>query len=302
MKPLINTDRPSRKPRTRKDMIEYLNGHFRYDTMSSWNRSTSYAVNVKLHKITFPDKDTEDAAYMWIWRDGDFNEPIEAARRVFDEFAERHGWGWQIGFNGRSSGYLVLYDGGRKQLDHKSRCSKCWQLNFKLVPPEPLRFPDGTSEARLHAAYNKQRGTSVELLKQLPEVKSLGFFPGEIEQRIAAIKSREVDPSKYTPDNKCGRCGAMARVNLSEPLYETFTTGKGTDEERDFENWETDNLKYRVELIWDFDKTVEAAVAAFVEEVRFLGAPMSDEEEEDQEDEEPDGEDDEDNWGEVANG
>lgn len=31
----------------RKEMIAFLKNHFRYDTMNSWNRSTSYANNVK---------------------------------------------------------------------------------------------------------------------------------------------------------------------------------------------------------------------------------------------------------------
>lgn len=37
-----------RKP---KDMIDYLKNHFRYDTMNSWNRATSYANNVKIHRV-----------------------------------------------------------------------------------------------------------------------------------------------------------------------------------------------------------------------------------------------------------
>jgi len=37
-----------RKP---KDMIDYLKNHFRYNTMNSWNRSTSYANNLKIYKV-----------------------------------------------------------------------------------------------------------------------------------------------------------------------------------------------------------------------------------------------------------
>jgi len=42
---------PKRKPRTKQDMIAYLEGHFRYSTMNSWNGVTSYAHNVKFHHL-----------------------------------------------------------------------------------------------------------------------------------------------------------------------------------------------------------------------------------------------------------
>ena len=46
--------------RSRAEMTAYLAGHFRYDTMHSWNRSTSYACNMKLY---IPNHDTPP----WLW-------------------------------------------------------------------------------------------------------------------------------------------------------------------------------------------------------------------------------------------
>lgn len=37
--------------RSRKEMIDFLTNHFRYDTMNSWNCSTSYAANVKIYNL-----------------------------------------------------------------------------------------------------------------------------------------------------------------------------------------------------------------------------------------------------------
>ena len=37
--------------RSRSDMIQYLKNHFRYNTMNSWNAATSYACNLKIHKL-----------------------------------------------------------------------------------------------------------------------------------------------------------------------------------------------------------------------------------------------------------
>ena len=37
--------------RSRKAMTEFLENHFRYSTMNSWNGSTSYANNVKYYNL-----------------------------------------------------------------------------------------------------------------------------------------------------------------------------------------------------------------------------------------------------------
>ena len=93
-----------KKPRTRKEMIAYLKNHFRYDTMNSWNRSTSYARCVKIHRLDFPSQEIETMAYDFL----DIEEAYSDIRRLMREFAERYDYRWQMGFNGRSGGYLVL--------------------------------------------------------------------------------------------------------------------------------------------------------------------------------------------------
>jgi hypothetical protein len=37
--------------RSRAAMTAYLKNHFRYHTMNSWNRSTSYACNLKVNRL-----------------------------------------------------------------------------------------------------------------------------------------------------------------------------------------------------------------------------------------------------------
>ena len=288
--------RPSRKPRSRKEMMAYLEGHFRYDTMNSWNRSTSYAVNVKMGRISFPDRDTENAAYDWVFYHEEFNSPLEAAKDVLREFTQRN-CDWGIGFNGRSSGYLVLYRVDRKRLDYRSRCIQCGQLNYKLVPPPRLTFPEGTSEARLLDLWRQHPGSPADLLRQHPEIRRLGLFPSEIETLVTRFKTCEIptgNNTPYTDDNKCGKCGKPARVNLETPLYEERFSCKDVDQNADYAEWSMDELRDRVNLIWDFDQTVDRAVAAFVEEVQICGPPMPEEED--------DPDDDQDDWEEVANG
>lgn len=46
----------------RKAMADFLTNHFRYDTMNSWNESTSYANNVKIYNLGIEDKEVLDKA------------------------------------------------------------------------------------------------------------------------------------------------------------------------------------------------------------------------------------------------
>ena len=40
--------------RYKEAMIAFLKKHLRYDTMNSWNKSTTYANNIKLYKFDKP--------------------------------------------------------------------------------------------------------------------------------------------------------------------------------------------------------------------------------------------------------
>lgn len=91
---------------SRKEMVDFLENHFRYDTMNSWNCSTSYANNVKFWNLDIP-KELEDK--FWQLQDMEYNEfymyDIPDMIRNF-----RNEYGYYVGFNGRNSGYLVMYE------------------------------------------------------------------------------------------------------------------------------------------------------------------------------------------------
>lgn len=114
--------------RSRKEMTEYLLNHFRYDTMNSWNWATSYACNLKIYKLGLCSE-LVDKLYELL----EFQEFFDAQRELMDAFAEAHQFRWQVGMNGRSGGYLVLYEGGIKPTGHRSYCRSCYQRNFKSV-------------------------------------------------------------------------------------------------------------------------------------------------------------------------
>jgi len=89
-------------------MTSFLRHHFRYHTMNSWNQSTSYANNIKLHHIDKPSNIDEDT---W-WQMLEVSEWHETLRDLLDRFGRSHGWTWQAGVNGRSGGYVVWYPPG----------------------------------------------------------------------------------------------------------------------------------------------------------------------------------------------
>ena len=79
----------------------------RYYTMSSWNRSTSLAYNLKIYNVI--DNDLQDACYELL----DCSEVYDDINWLVHKFNYNNNYEWQAGFNGRSGGYLVLYRGGK---------------------------------------------------------------------------------------------------------------------------------------------------------------------------------------------
>ena len=114
--------------RSRAEMTAYLSGHFRYNTMNSWNRSTTYACNMKLYKLGL-DRETEDK----LWDMIQVPEFYERLNERIEDFNRQHNYLWQAGWNGRSGGYLVLYQGGTKPSGYRSYCTKCGQKNYTSV-------------------------------------------------------------------------------------------------------------------------------------------------------------------------
>ena len=87
-----------------KACFNYLANHFEYDTMNSWNGYRSIANNVKVYNI--PE----------IKDDGEALKALEeddylAINQAIKDWEADHP-GYEVGFNGRSSGYLVLYKSG----------------------------------------------------------------------------------------------------------------------------------------------------------------------------------------------
>lgn len=94
--------------KTKKQMIDYIDGHFKYWLMNPWNKTQGYALNVKIYNMGF-DKKTTDKIYDFLCVD-EFYANVSYEILDFEiELNETFGTNISIGFNGRSSGYVVLY-------------------------------------------------------------------------------------------------------------------------------------------------------------------------------------------------
>lgn len=100
----------------------------RYWTMNSWNGSKSLAYNMKIYNI-FPMKYQRDIYALLDREDAYFT-----VNSIISTFNYEHNYKWQAGFNGRSSGYLVLYSGGIR--DGVPYCQPGLDIKDNEVPTE----------------------------------------------------------------------------------------------------------------------------------------------------------------------
>lgn len=114
--------------RSRREMTDYLRNHFRYSTMNSWNHATSYACNLKIYGLGL-EPEIESKLYDML----DTREFLLMRQEALYLFNAAHNFRWQAGFNGRSGGYLVLYQGDLKPSGYLSYCTCCGQRNCRSV-------------------------------------------------------------------------------------------------------------------------------------------------------------------------
>ena len=85
-----------------KQMFNFLKDHYTYYTMNSWNGLKSIANNVKVHKLGLDGNCYTALAFL---QDDDYF----TINMMIEDWEAEHK-GYKVGFNGRSGGYLVLYN------------------------------------------------------------------------------------------------------------------------------------------------------------------------------------------------
>ena len=171
--------------RYREAMIAFLKKHFRYNTMNSWNRSTSYANNIKLYNINKPDSVDNDTWWEMLW----ITEWQEKMSDLLEDFGRRHDWQWQAGINGRSGGYIILYRGSIKPSGYKSYCTHCGQKNYQEVTKGQIGIC-GRCEAKARVNFKETHmqvftwpGKSVDMYEDFK-----GWTLSELREKVELVQ------------------------------------------------------------------------------------------------------------------
>lgn len=85
-----------------REMFDFLKCHFTYYTLNSWNRLESIANNVKIYNLDIKG----DCWKLLEILELDNYSSINA---IIEDWEQMHK-GYKVNFNGKSGGYLVLYD------------------------------------------------------------------------------------------------------------------------------------------------------------------------------------------------
>lgn len=85
-----------------KEMFEFLKNHFQYHTMNSWNGLKSIANNVKVYNL---ELDGDPYVALAALQKDDYY----CVNSMIEDWEYEHP-NYKVGFNGRSGGYLVLYN------------------------------------------------------------------------------------------------------------------------------------------------------------------------------------------------
>ena len=85
-----------------KQMFNFLKDHYQYYTMNSWNGLKSIANNVKVYKLNLSGDCYNALTFL---QDDDYF----TINMMIEDWEVEHR-GYKVGFNGRSGGYLVLYN------------------------------------------------------------------------------------------------------------------------------------------------------------------------------------------------
>jgi hypothetical protein len=85
-----------------KQMFNFLKNHYQYYTMNSWNGLKSIANNVKLYKLGLSGDWTTALNFL-------NSDSYDIITSMIEDWEYEHK-GYKVGFNGRSGGYLVIYN------------------------------------------------------------------------------------------------------------------------------------------------------------------------------------------------
>ena len=170
----------------RQAMAEFLANHFRYYTMNSWNRLTSYANNVKIHNLGLSSEQAS-RAYDLLLDDGiDMSQFWDSVHDIIQDFL--YETGYTIGFNGRSDGYMVLYATELKNGQRVTLARGVGDYDIEeLLDPDEWSTDDLRQEVTLVQAFDHVCDDVRDLLIHMLET---GHVETEVETKVVTIEHR----------------------------------------------------------------------------------------------------------------
>lgn len=144
-----------------KSMFNFIAEHPTYYTMNSWNRTRSIAHNVKLYNLNLEGDWCRALAHL---ESGEY-DTISFMIQVW----EREHSGYSVSFNGRSNGYLVLYN----------------KNNSRSVFPESLSYETYEDyKADMRDFYGSVKANRDELVEFVKLVRDFDKLCDEIRNYV----------------------------------------------------------------------------------------------------------------------
>ena len=128
---LWNIKKGRMKPPKKANANQLEMGHLLEPIAAHWYAKKTgniVTVDLKIHSLGLCDE-----VYEKLYDLLECQEFFLALKELMDAFAAEHNYRWQVGMNGRSGGYLVLYQGEIKPSGYKSFCTACGQLNYRSI-------------------------------------------------------------------------------------------------------------------------------------------------------------------------
>lgn len=204
-----------------KQMFEFLKGHFEYPTMNSWNHQYSIANNVKMNRLGL-------SGDWWMALKLLENGEYDTINWMIQDWCREH-TGYEVYFNGRSGGYLILKEHNRNghvlpdtivdsdtYEDYKEWCREYYG-SVKANRDELVQF------TRLVQDFDRLCDT---LRNYCDELSNLSFEVIEMQKSVESFNDRYHDDLEYLgfSDLVCEEDGSVniGEISTLDCLHEAF--------------------------------------------------------------------------------
>lgn len=204
-----------------KQMFNFLKEHFEYPTMNSWNRCESIANNVKIYTLAL-------SGNCWTALDHLNSGEYDTLSFMIQDWEREHPT-YEVYFNGRSGGYLVLKDKGYNGhilpdiiVDNEDyeEYKECCRDNFGSVKANREELVYYT---KLVQDFDR---LCDELRAYVDELSNLSFEVVEMEKSVELFNEKYADDLELLGFKQL-HCDGDGKVNVEEIapilcLFEAF--------------------------------------------------------------------------------